>query len=292
MKFTIYQESRIGQRSNNQDRLLYRYSSEALLMVVADGMGGHSHGEVAAQIATVRIAKCFEQYAQPRIDDPAKFLVDALFDAHLAVKMLTSEQPRPPHTTCIACIVQDGRVWWAHAGDSRLYLIRDGLLLARTRDHSYVEGLLQRGLITPQQALKHPQRNLVLSCLGAQEKPHIDHQSHGLEAGDVLLLCSDGVWEPLPEHVLIGAFGNHDVASVAPQLLDLAASNAGDNGDNLTLIAMRWEGNDAGPATVANFPDTVFDISHGTSPELLSDDDIERAIAEIRIRINPDFKPK
>jgi serine/threonine protein phosphatase PrpC len=73
MKFTIYQESRIGQRSNNQDRLLYRYSPEALLMVVADGMGGHSHGEVAAQIATVRIAKCFEQYAQPRINDPAKF---------------------------------------------------------------------------------------------------------------------------------------------------------------------------------------------------------------------------
>ena len=287
MKFTIFQESRIGQRSNNQDRLLYRYSSEALLMVVADGMGGHSYGEVAAQIATVRIAKLFAQQAQPRIADPAQFLLDAFLDAHIAVKTLAGEQPRPPHTTCVACIVQDGHVWWAHAGDSRLYLIRNGELLARTRDHSYVEGLLQHGLISAEDALGHSQRNLVLSCLGAQDDPRIDRDVHPLQSGDVLLLCSDGVWEPLREKTLVNAFRQGDVARVAPQLLNLAESNAGDNSDNLTLIALRWEGSDAGDITVANFPDTVFDITHGTSPQMLSTDEIERAIADIQTRIKP-----
>lgn len=287
MKFTIYQESRTGRRSNNQDRLLYRYSPETLLMVVADGMGGHSHGEIAAQIATVRIGKFFEQEAQPRIDDPAQFLIDSFLDAHLAVKTLAGEQLRPPHTTCVACIVQDSRCWWAHAGDSRLYLIRNGELLARTRDHSYVEGLVQRGLINADEAENHPQRNLVLSCLGAQDDPRVDRAMCDLLPGDVLLLCSDGLWEPLQEQTLVSAFSCGDVARMSPQLLDLAERNAGDKGDNLTLIAMHWEGSDAGPITVANFPDTVFDITHGTSPALLRDEDIDRAISDIRTRITP-----
>ncbi len=282
MKFTLYQESRIGQRSNNQDRLLYRYSPETLLMVVADGMGGHSYGEIAAQIAAVRIGKCFEQEAQPRIDDPAQFLIDSFLDAHLAVKTLAGKHPRRPHTTCVACVVQDGRCWWAHAGDSRLYLIRNGKLLARTRDHSYVEGLVQHGMIDADEAAKHPQRNLVLSCLGAQDDPRVDRDMYDLLPGDVLLLCSDGLWEPLREQTLVNAFGRGDVARTALLLLDIAERNAGDKSDNLTLIAMRWEGRDAGPVTIAKLPDTVFDINHGTSPGLLCDEYIDRALADIR----------
>lgn len=290
MKFTVYQESRIGRRANNQDRLLYRYTSDALLLVVADGMGGHSYGEVAAQIATVRIAKRFAQQALPRIDDPAQFLLDAFLDAHLAVKTLAGDLPRPPHTTCVACVIQDGHAWWAHAGDSRLYLIRNSALRVRTRDHSYVEGLFQRGLITADAMAGHPQRNLVLSCLGAQEAPRIDRDICALQSGDVLLLCSDGVWEPLREQTLIDAFSHGDVVAVSPQLLNQAEANAGDNGDNLTLIALRWEGSDAGPITVANFPDTVFAPGSGgagTSPQLLSDDDIQRAVADIRTKLKP-----
>ena len=287
MKFTIFQESRIGHRSNNQDRLLYRYSPGALLLVVADGMGGHSYGEVAAQVATIRIAKRFAEEALPDLEDPAQFLLDAFLDAHLAVKTLAGEQLRPPHTTCVACVVQDGKAWWAHAGDSRLYLIREGKLVARTRDHSYVEGLLQRGLINADEALGHSQRNIVLSCLGAQDDPRIDRDVHDLQSGDVLLLCSDGLWEPLREQTILNAFSHGDVAKVSPPLLDLAESNAGDNSDNLTLLALRWEGNDAGPITVSNFPDTVFDVTHGTSPQILSNDDIERAVAGIKTRIKP-----
>ena len=289
MKFTIFQESRVGGRQNNQDRLLFRYTAESLLMVVADGMGGHSHGEIAAQTATIRIARMFDERAMPRVDDPARFLAEAFLDAHIAVQALAGGDPRPPHTTCVACVIQDGRAWWAHAGDSRLYLIRNGKLLARTRDHSYVEGLLQRGLIKEDEIFGHPQRNLVLSCLGPQDPPRVDRDVCTLRNGDVLLLCSDGLWESLLEQTLVTAFGQGEVAKIAPQVMALAEKNAGDNGDNATLIALHWQGSDAGPITVAKFPDTAVNSVHGTSgtsPPLLDGDDIERAIADIQTRIN------
>lgn len=278
MKFALHHESRVGGRASNQDRLLYRRDGEALLMIVADGMGGHSHGEIAAQIATVRIAKFFEQHTMPRIANPAQFLVDAMLDAHHAVKTLTSREPRPPHTTCVACVVQDGHAWWAHAGDSRLYLLRRGRLLARTRDHSYVEALLQRGLIDDEAARKHPQRNLVLSCLGAREAPHIDSADHALESGDVLLLCTDGVWEAVGDAAIAHASAQPDMPRAAAQLLDAAERNAGDNGDNLTLIAMQWQGSHPVGKAARN--------DGATAPDWLSDEDIARAIADIRNRFN------
>ena len=291
MKFTLYHDSRVGGRKNNQDRLLYRYTSDALLMVVADGMGGHSYGEVASLIATARISSFFADCAKPYLVNPAQFLLDAFLDAHETVKALAGEHPRPPLTTCVACIVQNGQAWWAHAGDSRFYLIRDGRLLARTRDHSYVEGLFQRGLLSAEETLRHPQRNLVLSCLGAQENPRIDRDSQNLQNGDVILLCSDGVWEPLREQTLVNSYRLGEVEKVSPKLLDRAQQNAGDNADNLTLIAMRWQGTDSGPVTVSNFPATIFDVAGdqtgaaGTSPVMLDEDDIERAIADIKTRI-------
>jgi PPM family protein phosphatase len=286
MKFTIYQESRTGGRANNQDRLLYRYTQDTLLMVVADGMGGHSHGEVAAQIATVRIAKYFEQHTLPRIGDPAQFLVDALLDAHRAVQTLASRHPRPPHTTCVACIIQDGKAWWAHAGDSRLYLIRNGGLVARTRDHSHVENLFAQGLISAEDILVHPRRNLVLSCLGAQEAPQIDSADCELQSGDIIMLCSDGVWDSIQEGVLTDTFNKHNFADAALQLLDIAEHNAGRNGDNLTLLAMQWEGNGDSVAKVIPLPDTLISDNYGTSPPLLSDEEIDRAIADVRAHFN------
>lgn len=276
MKFVLHHESRIGGRLSNQDRLLYRRDGEALLMIVADGMGGHSHGEIAAQIATVRIAKFFEQHTMPRLAEPRTFLVDALLDAHHAVKTLTSHRPRPPHTTCVACVVQDDHAWWAHAGDSRLYLLRKGKLLARTRDHSYVEALLQRGLIGADEAHKHPQRNLVLSCLGARETPYIECGDHALEPGDVMLLCSDGLWESIGDQTIVNALSEHGVEQAATRLLDAAERNAGDNGDNLTLIAMQWQGGTAAERASGN--------DSATSPAWLSDEEIDRAIADIRNR--------
>jgi len=289
MKFTIYQDSRVGKRATNQDRLLYRYSQDALLMVVADGMGGHSHGDIAAQVATVRIAKLFDNAAVPRIRDPQLFLRQALLDAHRAVQSLSSGQPRPPHTTCVVCLIQDGLAWWAHAGDSRLYLLRKGQLLARTRDHSYVEALLQRGLIQTGEMQRHPERHLVLSCLGAESEPKIDIEiARELDAGDVILLCTDGLWEAIREQTLVDAMARGDVIKVAPQLMNLAESNAGDNGDNLTLIAARWDGANDGPATIIDHSPTIAGGYDSHQSASLSDEEIERAITDIRNRLNPD----
>ena len=144
MKFSIYQESRQGPRKSNQDRVAYCYSRDALCMVIADGMGGHLHGEVAAQIATQFIAEAFQREAQPRIADPFKFLLDSITSAHHAIVDYANVRSllETPRTTCVACIIQDGIAHWAHVGDSRLYLIRNGKVEAQTKDHSRVQILV------------------------------------------------------------------------------------------------------------------------------------------------------
>jgi len=128
MKFAIYQESRQGPRKSNQDRVVYCYTRDALCMIIADGMGGHLHGEVAAQIATQFIGEAFQRAAQPRLADPFKFLLESITNAHHAIVDYANVRSllETPRTTVVACVVQEGLAHWAHVGDSRLYLIRNG----------------------------------------------------------------------------------------------------------------------------------------------------------------------
>jgi hypothetical protein len=155
MNYNIIQESRIGGREINQDRAAWLATGDAVLMVVADGMGGHLQGEVAAQLAVDTVCQRFGREARPRLADPARFLDDALRHAHesivrhaAACRIATHAAPR---TTCIACIVQDGQASWAHAGDSRLYLVHDRgethQRVLHTRDHSVVQRMVDDGMI-------------------------------------------------------------------------------------------------------------------------------------------------
>ncbi len=297
MKFTIYQESRVGQRRNNQDRIAHCYSRDALFMVVADGMGGHLHGEVAAQIAVQYMTEVFQREAMPRLADPFMFLANGLSKAHQAVQDYGIAKHLPeaesPRTTCVACVVQDSIAYWAHAGDSRLYVVRDGRVLAKTRDHSTVQAMIDDGRITPEQAVNHPLRNRVYSCLGGQQEPQIDFsRKTTLRAGDVIALCSDGVWSPLTDQLIAMSLDGADVLLAVPPLLAEAERAGGPNCDNLSLIAMHWGENygEEAPTTVETQA-MSFD-SHSTQmpdfdqrrPELpeLTDEDIERAIDEIR----------
>jgi len=175
MRFTIYQDSRQGGRNNNEDRTTYCYSRDALLMVVADGMGGHHHGEIAAQIAVQTLASAFQHEARPHLDDPFRFLQRGMTNAHHAILDYTARHrlPDSPRTTCVACIIQDNVAYWAHAGDSRLFLIRAGRVIAQTKDHSRIRLLLEEGLITEAQAERHPDRNKIYSCLGSPSAPEI-----------------------------------------------------------------------------------------------------------------------
>ncbi len=300
MKFTIFQESRIGQRKANQDRNAYCYSRDALLMVIADGMGGHLHGEVAAQIAVQFITQAFQQHAKPTLGDPVFFLSRALTNAHNAILDYACDKhlPEAPRTTIVACVVQEGFAYWAHAGDSRLYLLRHGRIATQTRDHSRVQLMLDQGLINAEEAAHHPNRNRIYSCLGGNHPPQIEFSKRfALRDGDTIALCTDGLWGPLgDEGVLLGLNGQ-GVMEAVPRMLDQAEAAAGPGCDNLSLIAMCWQ-DEMG----AMRPDAIstrtmaldkfttqlesFETTRSPVSDFdLTEDEIERAIAEINSAI-------
>ena len=201
MQFTIFQESRKGSRSLNQDRIAYTYSRDTLLLVVADGMGGHAGGEIAAQIAVRLFIERFQQEATPILKNPLTFLHETMVKAHAALGSYSAQfsMLETPRTTCVACIVQGGHAYWVHVGDSRLYLYRRGALLAHTRDHSKVQYLVDQGIIRAVDVADHPDRNKVYSCLGGMVDPVIDLSNRTLlRDGDILVLCTDGLWGPVP----------------------------------------------------------------------------------------------
>ncbi len=243
MKFSIYQASRKGTRKLNQDRIGYFYSRDALLMVVADGMGGHLNGEVASQVTVKFISDTFNREAVPRLADPERFLRTVLVDAHHAVgaHARRHELPESPRTTCVACVVQDGIAHWAHVGDSRLYHLREGRIESQTRDHSQVQRLLDTGRISREAASSHPERNRIYNCLGGTVPPKVAlSRGTRLVAGDVVLLCTDGVWGPVNNQTITALLTKSDIMQSVPELLDLAEIRAGKECDNLSAVAMTW----------------------------------------------------
>ena len=244
MQFSIYQDSRRGARRFNQDRIAYCYSKDALLMLVADGMGGHLHGEVAARIAVQFITEAFRRETTPALSDPALFLRRSITGAHHAIIRHAAESglPEAPRTTCVVCVVQDGAACWAHAGDSRLYHVRDGSILARTKDHSRVQQLIDQGRIREEAFAAHPERNLIFNCLGSAKPPQVELSGTvRLHAGDTLILCSDGLWGPLSSKIIGSAVLKSGIMQAVPELLNEAERRAGRQCDNLSVIAVTWE---------------------------------------------------
>ncbi|MDZ4251215.1 MAG: protein phosphatase 2C domain-containing protein [Sulfuritalea sp.] len=289
MNYTIVQDSRIGGREINQDRVAWLATDDAVLMVVADGMGGHLQGEVAAQLAIDIITERFRAAAKTRLVDPPQFLAAALQQAHEGIVRYAADCRIPSHTaprtTCIACVVQDGQINWAHAGDSRLYLIHSRAKgdagFMRTRDHSLVQRMVDDGIIESGQAASHPLRNRVFSCLGGDLMPNIEvSRTVSLQDGDVIALCTDGAWAPLGEK-LVRELGRASLTTSVPHLLDAAEQAAGPTADNLSLIAMRWEAPDPDAHTLNLRPDAL--PTNNTAP--ISDEEIDEAVAEIRRRM-------
>lgn len=304
MRFTIYQESRQGGRANNEDRTTYCYSRDALLMVVADGMGGHHYGEIAAQIAVQTLSDTFQREARPLLADPFRFLQKAMTNAHHAILDYTSRHrlKDTPRTTCVACVVQENIAYWAHAGDSRLYMMRGGKTIAQTKDHSRIRLLIEEGMISEAQAAIHPDRNKIYSCLGSPTPPEIEFsRKMPLEHGDILLLCTDGLWGVLPGDMMTTALKGANLLQAVPMLLNQAETRGGAHGDNLSVVAVRWEESyveDASSAistqTMAQDEVTTRLEEFGRAPSYksdLSEDEIEKAIEEIRAAIDK-YNPK
>lgn len=299
MRFTIYQESRQGGRAKNEDRISYCYSRDALLMVVADGMGGHHHGEIAAQIAVQSLADSFQREATPALADPFRFLQKSMNNAHHAILDYSTRKRMKdaPRTTCVACLIQDSVAYWAHAGDSRLYLMRNGRVVMQTRDHSRVRILLEEGMINEMQAATHPDRNKIYSCLGSPSAPEIEFsRKTPLEHGDILLLCTDGLWGVTSGELMAVALKGANLLQAIPMLLSQAETKGGPHCDNLSAVAVRWEEAyvDEASSSISTQTMAIHEVTtrleeFGRNPAYksdLSDEEIERAIEEIRNAID------
>ena len=302
MRFSIYQESRQGKRSNNEDRIAYCYSRDAVLMVVADGMGGHFYGEVASQIAVQYLTAAFQREAQPALTDPFLFLHKGMTNAHHAILDFVNENKLKdsPRTTCVACVIQNNIAYWAHVGDSRLYHIRQHHVVGMTRDHSRVRLMVDQGLISEKEAENHPDKNKVYTCLGGNQLPEIEFSKKTpLDSGDYLVLATDGVWGPIDTPTLIESLEDGNFMQAVPRLLDKSELAGGPHGDNLSIIAVRWDDNYVAPTEDAISTHTMAmdevqtqmqefgrSQTERTKKLDLTEDEIEKAISEIRTAIS------
>ena len=303
MQFSVYQESHIGGRKVNQDRMGYSFTRDALLLLLADGMGGHLRGEMAAAIAMQTIGTLFQQNATPYIKKPERFLEDSFCAAHREILRYrdTNDLPETPRTTIVACLIQHNHATWAHCGDSRLYWMRNGQILARTRDHSRIETLIAQGKVDPSERETHPDRNKLFNCLGAPNLPIVEiSRRSNLQQGDVLLLCSDGLWSMLPDHVLAQRLHDSTIVRAVPELIANAVGIGGKHSDNATALAMMWQGSNSLTDTstiitntlpVGAVTSTIQELPGAGSAEsdeeekevdIFNDDEIEKAIEEIR----------
>ena len=247
MQIEYAKVSALGDRTDNQDRAAVVVAEDAALMLVFDGMGGHSDGAQAAETGLKVVQDLFMDATMP-IFDPQGFLYMALSRAHDEVVALGRDVAVDfrPRATCAVCLIQEGGSYWAHIGDSRIYHVRNGMVLERSRDHSHVEVLIQEGAITEEEAQDHPMRNFVECCIGG-DAPVPDMSITGkrpLSPGDVLLACSDGLWSGLSDDDMaqIGAPGDNNLAQNLKDLSLKALSVNAPYSDNTTGTALRWNG--------------------------------------------------
>jgi serine/threonine protein phosphatase PrpC len=243
MRFAVHQASKIGGRKYNQDRVGYGYTSDALLLVLADGMGGHLHGEVAAQIAVHSFMRAFARIENSTVKEPEVFLRATMRAGHDAIFTYAREQQLggSPGTTCVAALVQDGQIWWAHAGDSRVYLLRGDAVADVTHDHSVVQQWADWGIISPDEMKTHPDRNKITNCLGGVEDMfYVDvSQPTPVQPGDTLLLCSDGFWSPLEDAEMAKLTSVPDLSDKLEELAGTAVSRDAVRADNTTAVVAR-----------------------------------------------------
>jgi serine/threonine protein phosphatase PrpC len=292
MRFSVYQLSRKGGREKNEDRMGYCYTRDSGLFALADGMGGHPEGEVASQLALQTLAALFQRDAKPTLKDPLRFLHDAVMAGHHQLLRYATEKGLmdTPRTTIVACVIQGEAAYWAHCGDSRLYLLRGDKLIARTRDHSYTE--LQDTLAQVVPIAERFNRNVLFTCLGSPGKPVVDAVGPLLlQSGDKVLLCSDGLWGNVTDSVIAEQISGRPIADAVPELVELALRNGGARCDNVTVLSVDWEGAEdadvTGGVSTETLGDDVFastiqaGVMGDNPPDDLDEAEIERSIREI-----------
>ena len=303
MRFSVYQISRKGGREKNEDRMGYCYTRDSGLFALADGMGGHPEGEVASQLALQTLSAMFQRDAKPLLADPLRFLQESIIAGHHQLLRYANQRALidTPRTTIVACLLQGNVAYWAHCGDSRLYMVRGEKLIARTRDHSYSE--LQHTISHVVPMGERFNRNVLFTCLGSPGKPVVDTVGPMLlQPGDRMLLCSDGLWGTVADTVIAEMLGRNAISDAVPELVEQALRNGGAKSDNVSVLAVEWESAEdsigASGVSTESLGDEVFastiqaSVLGTDAPDELDDAEIERSIREINEAIRRSSQQK
>lgn len=234
-----------GDREYQQDQIAlvaHPRVNGCILGVVADGMGGRSGGRKASDQVMMTCKQLFERYS-PTADYAPALLRQMVQESHLVIKLTAISAEQEPHSTIAAFIINpDGECHWVHAGDSRIYHFHGNRLVKRTMDHSYVQTLVERGELTEEEANVHPQSNILMGCLGAEDDPPADlHHIEQLRPGDSLLACSDGVWHYFSPEELGSVLSSLSPREASEFLIEKARQRAHGGGDNLSLLIVKFE---------------------------------------------------
>jgi protein phosphatase len=250
LKITLGGRTDVGRvREKNEDSFVAMTINEGdrgslgvrAVLVVADGMGGHVGGDVASRTAIRVVMDALRPSGYSRLET----LGDTMQDAVAGVVRRADERVResggggdkPPGTTFTSVFVTGNRAYIGHVGDSRAYHIRNDEIVPVTEDHSFVGKLIREGKLTPEEAKDFPQKNIILRSLGAGEPVTVDEPEElFLQDGDILFLCSDGLWDLVSEDEILGAFhGERSIQKACDRLVDLA--NFREGHDNITAVA-------------------------------------------------------
>ena len=242
MSYEFASAEHIGDRKEQQDRVAlatHPTHADLLIAVLADGMGGHRGGARASQAVLDAVLPMFEAYA-PQTGSAHDWLGGMVRAAHEKVGAAGRGQNRDPRSTCVIALVQKERIDWAHCGDSRLYLFRNGEFVLRTDDHSMVDVLVKQGEISDEDALGHPDRSKLFTSIGGPELPQVAFGAiDRVQSGDTVLLASDGLWTYFRNRELAVLTGYRGLTEACDRLVAIARRRARGNGDNISVAMVR-----------------------------------------------------
>ena len=234
-----------GDRNYQQDQvnfLTHVRVAGCVLGIVADGMGGRSGGRKASDQVMMTSKQLFDRY-DPETDDAPTLLRQILEEAHIVIRLTAVSAEEEPHSTAAAFVINPGgECHWIHTGDSRIYHFEGNTPVHRTKDHSYVQTLVDKGELTESQANVHPQSNILMGCLGTENSPPFDvHLIPKLNIGDTLMACSDGVWHYFSAQEIGSAVSMLSPRDASEFLIQKARTRAQQLGDNLSLVIVKIE---------------------------------------------------